>query len=122
MLLTRTAIIHLNVFDVARKDSDSPSTVYNVAHTDSESHRFCCFCCFLCSVATSSKRPHITAAWVARAAVGLESGMTDEKLAELLPFTIKLVLKQNPLAHVGSAQLMPDRWRAASSVLCPKVM
>lgn len=63
----------------------------------------------------------MSAAWVARAAVGLESGMSDEKLAQLLPFTVKFVLKQNPLTEVCSVDLIPDRWRAASSLLCPKV-
>ena len=70
---------------------------------------------------TSSQRPDVTAAWVARAAVGLESGISDEKLAQLLPFTVKFVLRQNPLTEVCSVELVPDRWRAASSLLCPKV-
>lgn len=70
---------------------------------------------------TSSQRPDVTAAWVARAAVGLESGISDEKLAQLLPFTVKFVLRQNPLTEVCSVELVPDRWRAVSSLLCPKV-
>lgn len=70
---------------------------------------------------TSSQRLDVTAAWVARAAVGLESGISDEKLAQLLPFTVKFVLKQNPLTEMGSVELVPDRWRAASSLICPKV-
>lgn len=77
--------------------------------------------CLFFSMATSSKRPHVTAAWAARAAVGLESGITDEKLAELLPFTIKFVLKQNPLTEVSSVEVLPDKWRAASSLVCTKV-
>lgn len=68
-----------------------------------------------------SKRPHVTAAWVARAAVGLETGVTDERLAELLPFIIKIVLKQNPLSEMGGMELKPDRWRTVSSLLCSKV-
>lgn len=71
--------------------------------------------------ANASKRPNVSAVWVARAAVGLESGITDEKLAELLPFTVKFVLRQNPLTDVGSVELVPDKWRAASSFFCPKV-
>lgn len=63
----------------------------------------------------------MTAAWVARAVVGLESGISDERLADLLPFTIKIVPKQNPLSDVGTMELRPDRWRTASSVLCSKV-
>lgn len=68
-----------------------------------------------------SQRPDVTAAWVARAAAGLERDITDEKLAQLLPFTVKFVLKQNPLTEVCSVELVPDRWRAASSLLCTKV-
>lgn len=68
-----------------------------------------------------SQRPDVTAAWVARAAAGLERDITDEKLAQLLPFTVKFVLKQNPLTEVCSVELVPDRWRAASSFLCTKV-
>lgn len=72
---------------------------------------------------SSSQRPDVTvtAAWVARAAVGLESAISDEMLVQLLPFTVKLVLRQNPLTDVCSVELVPDRWRAASSLLCPKV-
>lgn len=83
-------------------------------------------CCLLCAatVAANSQRPgfDISAAWVARVAVGLENGISDEKLRQLLPFTVKFVLKQNPLTEVCSADLIPDRWRAASSFLCPKVV
>lgn len=70
---------------------------------------------------TTSHAPEITAAWVARAAVGLERDISDEKLAQLLPFRVKFVLKQNPLTDVCSMDLIPDKWRAASSLLCPKV-
>lgn len=70
----------------------------------------------------TSKRTNVTAAWVARAAVGLEKGITDEKLLDLLPFTVKFVLRSNPLSESGSVELLPDRWRAASSLICNKVL
>ncbi|CAM9950630.1 unnamed protein product [Ectocarpus sp. 12 AP-2014] len=74
------------------------------------------------SSGSRSQRPDVTAAWVARAAAGLERDITDEKLAQLLPFTVKFVLKQNPLTEVCSVDLVPDRWRAASSLLCTKLI
>ncbi|CAM9124714.1 unnamed protein product [Ectocarpus sp. 4 AP-2014] len=74
------------------------------------------------STGSRSRRPDVTAAWVARAAAGLERDITDEKLAQLLPFTVKFVLKQNPLTEVCSVELVPDRWRAASSLLCTKLI